>query len=216
MRETPRARLRERALRGYWSRFPVSPASSEQALRAELEARDFYGERATFGLARRLDAAFGRQLKRAAGASGQAVIRAFLTSLLLAMERADDSCGILGDLARDHFPKYFTAPWRETGLSPDVYYRGFIEYGVWEDHGLLGPHELVPFFKRLSQADVVCVDGLLKEHRAELQAAELEYQAEDALFFLGALHVSKKEFRRFRRTGSRDGIARLAADYHDG
>jgi len=208
MRETPRVRLRERALRGYWSRFPVSPASSEQALRAELEARDFYGERATFGLARRLDAAFGRQLRRAAGAAEQvAVIRAFLTSLLLAMERADDSCGILGDLARDHFPKYFTASWRETGLSADVYYRDLIEYAVWEDYGLLGPREMAPFFKRLPKADVVFVDGLLKELRAELHAAELEYQAEDALTFLGALHVSKKSFDVFeelaREMGSR-------------
>lgn len=206
MRETPRARLRERALRGYWSRFPVSPASYAGALRAELEARDFYGERATFGLARRLDAAFGRQLKRAAGAAEQvAVIRAFLTSLLLAMERADDSCGILGDLARDHFPKYFTAPWREAGLSADLYYRDFVEYAVWEDYGLLGPRELAPFFKKTSKSDVTLVDRLLRELHAELCRAELEYQAEEALTLLGALHVHKRSFELFEALAQQMG-----------
>jgi hypothetical protein len=75
------------------------------------------------------------------------------------MERADDSCGILADLARDHFPKYFTAPWREAGLSPELLYRDFIEYAVWEDYGLLGPQELEPFFKTVQKADVMFIGG---------------------------------------------------------
>jgi hypothetical protein len=198
MHETPRARLRERALRGYWCRFPVSPASCEQAFRAELEARDFYGERATFGLARRLDAAFGRQLKRAAGPAKEVgVIRAFLTSLVLALERADDSCGILSGLARDHFPKYFTAPWKEAGVPPDLYYRDFMEYAVWEDYGLLGPGELAPLFKRISEQEVGLIDGVLRDLRTELCSAELEYQAEEALTLLGALHVNQRTFDLF-------------------
>ena len=133
IRESAREALRREC-------FPVSPASSERARRAELEARDFYGE-------------------------------------------------------------------RESGLSTDVYSRDVIEYAVWKDYGLLGPREMAPFFKRLPKADVVFVDGLLKDLRAELHAAELEYQAEDALTLLGALHVSKKSFDVFvelaREMGSR-------------
>jgi hypothetical protein len=206
MRETPRARLRERALRGYWTRFPVSPASFDQALRAELERRDFYGERATFGLARRLDASFARHLTRAARpAEHVAVIRAFLTGLLLAMERADDSCGVLSDLARDHFPKYFTAPWREAGLSADVYYRDFIEYAVWEDYGLLGLQELAPFFEKISKAEVTLVDRVLRELWAELCSAELDYQAEEALTLLSALHVNQRSFELFEALAQQMG-----------
>ena len=116
IRETPRGRLRERALRGYWPRFPVSPARYEAAFRDTIESQAFHGERATFGLARRLDRQITRALERGAGAAGQvAVRRAFLTSLVLAMERADDSCGVISELAHEHVPGYFTAP----GARPD-------------------------------------------------------------------------------------------------
>lgn len=51
------------------------------------------------------------------------------------------------------------------------------------------------------------IDGVLREVRAELCAAELEYQAEGALTLLGALHVNKRSFERFeelaREMGSR-------------
>ena len=63
--------------------------------------------------------------------------------------------------------------------------------------GLLGPRELAPFFRRLPKADVVFVDRLLKGLRGELHAAEWEYQAEDALTFLGALPVGKRSFDVF-------------------
>jgi len=80
MRETPRVRLRQRALRGHWSRFPVSPARYERTFRDTLESRDFYSERATFGLARRLEAQLARELNGAVRpAEHVAVLRAFLT-----------------------------------------------------------------------------------------------------------------------------------------
>src|SRR5664279_6556645 len=41
MRATPRARLRERALRGWWPRFPVSPAGSYGKFRRNVEVADF-------------------------------------------------------------------------------------------------------------------------------------------------------------------------------
>lgn len=93
--------------------------------------------------------------------------------------------------------KYFTAPWSEAGLSPDLYYRDFIEYAVWEDYALLGPRELAPFFKRLPKSGAMLVDGVLRELRTELRSAGLEYQAEEALTFLGALHVNTRRFDLF-------------------
>jgi hypothetical protein len=181
MRETPRRRLRERALRGYWRRFPVSPARYEGAFGDTLASRDFHHERATFGLARRLDAQIEREWKRAVRPAEQvAVLRAFLTIMLQAMECADDSCGVLGDLAHDWFPQYFAAPWQQAGLSPELYYRDFLEYAIWEDYGLLYG-ELAPFFKAVAKEHVPVVDGVLRDLRAELCAADLEYQAEEAL-----------------------------------
>ncbi len=99
--------------------------------RATLESQEFYRERATCGLARRLDAQLTRELKRVARPAEEvAVVRSFLTSLVVAMERADDSCGVLRDLARDHFPKYFMAPWKDAGLSRELHYGDFVEYAV--------------------------------------------------------------------------------------
>jgi len=197
MRETPRVRLRERALRGYWHRFPVSPANYELLFGKTIGARDIHNERATFGLARRLDAQLERELRRShRPAERVAVLRAFLTSMLLAMECADDSCGVLGDLAHNHFPKYFTVPWREAGLSVDLYYRDFIEYAVWEDYGLLW-QKTAPFFDAVAAEDVPVLDRLLRQLRDELSAVDLDDQAEEALTRLGELHVAKRSFDAF-------------------
>src|SRR6266571_6810936 len=116
MRETPRVRLRARALRGYWPRFPVSPARVEPVFRGVVP-HDFCSERATFGLARRLEAALDGALRRSARpAEHLAVQRAFLTAAIDAFDSADDSCGVLGDLCQQRFADYGTAPWREAGL----------------------------------------------------------------------------------------------------
>lgn len=199
MRETPRVRLRERALRGYWPRFPVSPAKYDEVFRRTSQARDFHSERATFGLARRLDAQVERELRRAVRpAERVAVLRAFLTSMMLAMECADDSCGVLGDLAHDHFPTYFAVPWREARLSADLYYRDFLEFAIWEDYGLLW-QKTASFFDAVGAEHVPLVDGLLRGLRAEFSAADLDDQAEEALTLLGELHVAKRSFDVFER-----------------
>jgi hypothetical protein len=52
MRATPRARLRERALRGWWPRFPVSPAGFYGKFRRNVEVADFVSERRTLGVVR--------------------------------------------------------------------------------------------------------------------------------------------------------------------
>jgi hypothetical protein len=196
MREPPRVRLRARALRGYWPRFPVSPARVEPVFR-EVVPRDFCSERATFGLARRLEAALDGALRRSARpAEHLAVQRAFLTAAIDAFDCADDSCGVLGDLCRDRFPDYFTVPWREARLLPEVYYRDFLEWATWEDYGLTSDL-LQPFFRAVAKEHVPLVDRILRELRVELVAADLEYQAERALTLRADLHVAKRRVGAF-------------------
>ena len=55
MRNTPRKRRFEHALRGFWPRFPVSPEPYEEEIGSHFQSRDFYPERASFGLSRTLD-----------------------------------------------------------------------------------------------------------------------------------------------------------------
>src|SRR5437868_3860914 len=55
MRDTPRKRRFEHALRGYWDRFPVSPAPYAKEIGSHFDPWKFYPERASFGLSKTLD-----------------------------------------------------------------------------------------------------------------------------------------------------------------
>ena len=55
MRNTPRKRRFEHALRGFWPRFPVSPEPYAEEIGSHFKTRGFYPERASFGLSRTLD-----------------------------------------------------------------------------------------------------------------------------------------------------------------
>jgi len=57
MLHTPRVRLRERALRGRWGKFPFSPMGLWKEFADEVGERPFYGERAAMHLADRLEKA---------------------------------------------------------------------------------------------------------------------------------------------------------------
>ena len=56
MIHTPRLDLQARALRGYWSRFPVSPAVFAGPLARLYKSSGFYSEDQSFGLERKLSA----------------------------------------------------------------------------------------------------------------------------------------------------------------
>ena len=104
MRETPRARLSRRALRGHWSGFPVSPSTFESSFASLVGKRAFYPKRASFGLVKKLEQRLDRQEKRLEGADKLALYRAFLTVVVEAMERLDDSYGVVGDLYPEQLP----------------------------------------------------------------------------------------------------------------
>jgi hypothetical protein len=63
------------------------------------------------------------------------------------------------------------------------------------------------FFDAVTTEDVPLLDRLLREHRDELSAVDLDYQAEEALTLLGELRVAKRSFDVFEglamETGSR-------------
>ncbi len=206
MRETPRVRLHARALRGHWARFPTSPAPYEAVFTEMIAARDFYDERASFGLARHLETLLDRQIERARSAGQRlAISRAFLTAMIETMECADDSCGVIGDLCQERFGDYVGAPWRDAGLGPALYYRDFLEFAVWEDYGLLTRNLLDVLFRAVAKEEFALVDEVLRGIRGELCAADLEYQAERALTLLGQLYVVKRRFKTFEALAAEMG-----------
>lgn len=166
MRDTPRRRFEERARGGHWPKFPISPAKYDPVLAPE---GSYYSLDRTFSLVRRLDKLWSKEAKRVAGRPAEllALHRAMMTVVLVAMEGADDSCGVLGDLFSEVITAYAETTWKSAGIAPEVFFRDAIEFSVWEDYGLTD--ELEKFFKLAQPAPAGVVEGILREVDAELR-----------------------------------------------
>ena len=195
MRDTPRCRLVARAKRGQWASFPCSPSSFEPAL--QREAGDGYlGERATMAMVRRIERSWQRAAKRARVPAQQlALHRAVLTTLLDAIEHADDSCGTLADLFSDAFTAYVGVPWEDTGIKPEAYVRDVIEFGVWEDYGLTD--DLETFFEELPRRYGSLADEVLAGLVPELRRFGFDYQHERVLALRAALLVAHRRYDQY-------------------
>jgi hypothetical protein len=102
MRATPRAVLRERALRGNWASFPVSPARYAAALQAAV-GDGWYDYQGAGLVHRQLELAMAGTLTATRhDAERLAAHRALLTVAIDAMQRVDDSDGDLAELFREH------------------------------------------------------------------------------------------------------------------
>ena len=118
MWHTPRERLHERALRGRWHLFPVSPEPFYERLSNGLgEGCRSKGQ--TFRLARRLEAAIERiDRKTANSAPGRlAARRALMAWCYRAMERSDDSYGVIGEVGTDALLTYASIDYEPTGIA---------------------------------------------------------------------------------------------------
>lgn len=202
MGNTPRRSLRDRALRGHWNAFPVSPEPYEVTFSIEIEDRDFNSKSATFGLVKGLDRLLDEEDERCPDtASRLACYRGFLTAIMQAGDHLDDSFGAVGDLFQKRLPAYIGLPWRETGLTPDVYYRDFLEFAVWDNYALTD-RRLGPFFRSVKTECLELVEDILIEQERELRAfsldfPSLEFYAEEALDLLAELYVAKRRCERF-------------------
>src|SRR6266851_1638506 len=78
MRDTPRERRQHSALRGAWSLFPVSPDPFAAEVWSKFKRTGFYSEKASFGVARKLDRFLERAdklLRKGRHAETQALLR---------------------------------------------------------------------------------------------------------------------------------------------
>jgi hypothetical protein len=198
MRNTPRRVLSERARRGNWAEFVVSPAPFDSLFMAEVSSQPRYSTRATLPLVQRLERLLERLVAEHQDdmAALLAVHRAFLTAAREALDRADDSWGELGSLLEGQIEEYCALPWERTGISLEAYYVDLLELAVWDVYGvswdpLRGP------FERLCDDGVEAVETILRAVRRELLDTRLEYPAERALTLVGRLHVFRGGFDRF-------------------
>ncbi len=197
MQHTPRERLYERALRGRWRLFPVSPEPFYERLCHGL-GEGFRSKGQTFRLARRLEAAIER-IDRATSNSAPDRLgarRALVAWCYRAMERCDDSYGVIGELARDALLSYATLPYEPAGIAAQNWCEDLCELLAWEDWGLLHRHETRPFAQ---------VHGELAKHGEhfmlsladELRAHRLRHEADQTLQNVAYLHIASGRLTRF-------------------
>jgi hypothetical protein len=197
MRDTPRRRLEERALRGYWSGFPCSPSSFEPLLFAPADRREGFSEAQTLKLATRLDRLWRKETKRVESRPAEvlALHRAMMTALVVIVERADDSCGSVGDLFSDVYQTYSAVDWKSTGIAAEVYFRDAIEFGIWEDYGFTD--EMEAFFAVVDPGAVPTIEAVFQEVKAELTRYDFAYQLDRILCLRATFLVAYRRFDDF-------------------
>jgi hypothetical protein len=205
MWHTPRERLYERALRGRWHLFPVSPDPFYERLSNGLgEGCRSKGQ--TFRLARRLDAAIERMdRKTASSAPGRlAARRALVAWCYRAMERSDHSYGVIGEVGTDALVTYASIVYEPTGIAGEDWCENLCELLAWENWGLLLHAETRPFAQ---------LRGDLAEHAEqfmlsladELRAHRLRYEADQTLHNVAYVHVAAGRLTRFVPVAERLG-----------
>jgi hypothetical protein len=218
MRQTPRKRRYAESLRGAWPRFAVSPEPYAAEIRSRFKTTGFYGENASFGVARKPDRFLERADKLSAAgrhAEAQALLRAWLTVVIELMEMADDSYGCIGDSFRQAFATYLEIPLRETGIDEAAFFADLLGLLIWEDYGLTwcGTEG---YFRGLTPAQADWCIAYLRRQVEELRADDLVYQSERALTLLGQVVAEQERFDEFeglaREMGAREWerIIRLA------
>lgn len=200
MRNTPRRRLRSRALFGAWPSFPVSPDALYAELSAEVEERDRYGETATLRLAGRLERLATRLDEGCRGdtASRLALWRALVSAGYEAFPRCDDSSGELGRLVRLAIETYSGIRWQAAGIDPGVYYRDLCELLVWEEYGVLFERERRAF-RRVPRGDAERVAAILHELADECGRARLFHRRDEAHELVAWLYLATNQIESFPR-----------------
>lgn len=196
MIHTPRKQHSDRAMRGYWEHFPVSPNEYASALESQYKASGWYNEDQSFALERKLSAFVREQEAGASLPQLFALYRAFLAVVVEKIGRVDDSYGVIGDLYEEIFEKYVQLDWATLDMPSAVFFQDLLELIIWENYGFTYKKHPT-FFASLAPAQVPLVESTLREQWEELADLELDYHAEKALTLIGMLYTQQQLFHRF-------------------
>jgi hypothetical protein len=198
MVDTPRRRLRARALRGRWDRFPVSPAADCDAFAAVIE-KARRQRRGSFRTATRLVERAGElDAERAEKpAERLAVWRGLATAIVEAFgDGLRDPEGAYARCGGEDIARYVDLPRERAGIAADDYYQDLCELCVWDEWALLHRRETAPF-RGIPRQDAPLVEEILWELEAEHRASHLEHQAEEAAQLVAWLHVATRTLDSF-------------------
>lgn len=205
MRDTPSARLTQRARYGHWDRFPLNPDRWYDKLAGRRPATHIPKGR-TFALTRQL----GERLERFDGPRRAlpdrlALYRAFHTVGIELAERGDDSYGNIGELRLDAFRTYLGIDWAAAGMTPEHYWQDLCELLVSEVYALTHKRETLPF-QQVPAGLGEMIEAILLGLAEEWRAAYHDHQADEALELIAWLHIAGRRYTRYvdaaRRLGS--------------
>ena len=180
MHDTPRRRLRERALRGHWKDFPVSPLRFERDLLSQFGGQHYLAWRETGFLADAIESHVDHAISSLSDdAERLALYRAAMTVMVESMERVDDSLADMATTFSGVWERYRTVPWEQAGLAAAVFFRDLIEFTVWEDYGMVD--ELAADFQGRAPDDAFVIENVLADIIGELRDGGFDHQEEKAL-----------------------------------
>jgi len=161
-------------MRGYWDRFPVSPAEFIPKFGHQLtRPSGYYDYRMTPVMLELLDSKW--EIERLMFRSPEekvALDRLVLTLIVGLMNHIDDD-DHAGPVFDEVFDAYIRDVW-SSGGEPEVILRDGIEFGVWEDYGLTGDFQ--GFFESIPKEHHGLASKVFAETRAELVMNGLEGQ----------------------------------------
>jgi hypothetical protein len=192
MLDLPRQRLHRRARHGLWSTFAVDPTAFYEKFRPTVDRKGPVSENQT---SRFVDTLYDRVVRldgpRRSTAERLALYRAFYTAAAELADIADDSYGHLGELRTEMWLVYLDIDWRETGMSPDDYWRDLCGLRMWEDYGMDFGNERA-WFRSAQQDEITLIEGILSDLAEEAVSYVLDYQANQALAAIAQLRTSTR------------------------
>jgi hypothetical protein len=205
MWHTPRQRLYERALRGRWHLFPVSPEPFYDRLSSGL-GEGFRSKGQTFKLARRLEAAIERMDRTTANSvpNRLAARRALVAWCYRAMERCDDSYGVIGEVGTDALLTYASIDYEPAGIAGEDWCEDLCELLAWENWGLPLHAETRPFAQLRSEL-AEHAERFMLSLADELRTRRLRYEADQTLQNVAYLHIAAGRLTRFASVAARLG-----------
>jgi len=124
MRDTPRRRLRERAMRGYWMDFPVSPSRFESELLSHVGGQNSLDWRATGCLSDAIESIVDDMASSLSDDRERlALYRAAMTVIVESMDRVDDSLADMAMTFSKIWESYRALSWERAGVPATVFFR---------------------------------------------------------------------------------------------
>lgn len=199
MRHLPLERRWQQALRGRWSRFPVSPAPVADRISRLFSRSRGYSEKESWEIAEKLDLFLIEAdglVQRKAFAEAQATLRGFITAVLELIECADDSFGVIGQTFDGAFRTYLRLPLEKTGIAENVFFEDLLDLMILEDYGFTD-NAREGYFASLSRPQGDFCMTYARRQIIELKAWDLDSRSEEALTLLGQIAAEQGRFDEF-------------------